>query len=80
MVRTLSSCKKESSNLVGVGGCQPPGMPPNVQSPVQVQKAVAVPDGVNSKGLSPGGFPNVCRRQVGRRRIFVQTDTGSKAQ
>jgi hypothetical protein len=80
----VSSCLKVGgSGGQGIGRslkAKPPGMPPNVQSPVQVQKAVAVPDGVNSKGLSPGGFPNVCRRQVGRRRIFVQTDTGSKAQ
>lgn len=52
-------------------------MPPNVQSPVHIHKPVAVPDGVNGKGVSSGGFSIMCRRQVGRRRIFVQTDTGN---
>lgn len=50
-----------------------PGMPPSAQGPVQVQKPLAVPDGVNSQ---KGGFQKANRRQVGGRRIFVQTDSG----
>jgi hypothetical protein len=66
---------KASVNRTQLAGVSP-GMPPNVQSPVHIHKPVAVPDGVNGKGVSSGGFSIMCRRQVGRRRIFVQTDTG----
>lgn len=43
-------------------------MPSNVDSPVQTQVALPVPDAVSA---------GICARPVGRRRIFVQTDTGS---
>lgn len=43
-------------------------MPPSVDSPVQTRIPIPVPDGV--KGSGRGG-------PVGRRRIFVQADTGS---
>lgn len=50
-------------------------MPSNVRSPVQVQTPVAVPDGVH--GGAHANFASSCSRAVGRRRIFVQTDTGN---
>jgi len=52
-------------------------MPPNKDSPVQTQMAVAaVLDGgaINRQYHS---FKNMDRKQSGRRRVFVQTDTGS---
>lgn len=50
-------------------------MPPSVDSPVQTQLPLPVPDGVlGSARIGSGG---ICTRPVGRRRIFVQTDTGS---
>lgn len=50
-------------------------MPPNEDSPVQIQMAVAVLDGAVNRQYH--GFKKMDRRQSGRRRVFVQTDTGS---
>eukprot|EP00249_Psilotum_nudum_P023566 c28924_g4_i1 orf=280-2058(+) len=45
-------------------------MPPNAQAPIHLQRFMAIPEGV-------GVAVEVdSKRQVGRRRIFVQTDTG----
>ncbi|CAM6092758.1 unnamed protein product [Calypogeia fissa] len=55
-------------------------MPPHVRSPVQIQTPVAVPDGLHYTGAHQGGSNvslNLGSRQVGRRRIFVQVDTGN---
>jgi len=49
-------------------------MPPNKDSPVQTQMAVAVLDRAVNRQYH--GF-KMERKQTGRRRIFVQTDTGS---
>lgn len=50
-------------------------MPPSVDSPVRTQFALRVPDGFLGSGRNGSG--GICIRPVGRRRIFVQTDTGS---
>lgn len=50
-------------------------MPPSVDSPVQTRISIPVPDGVMGSGRSGSG--GLQTRPVGRRRIFVQTDTGS---
>ncbi|KAJ7279823.1 hypothetical protein O6H91_Y377300 [Diphasiastrum complanatum] len=50
-------------------------MPPNVQSPVRIPKAMAVLDA--SYGGMGRNFQNFHMREVGRRRIFVQVDTGN---
>ncbi|KAI5081374.1 hypothetical protein GOP47_0004557 [Adiantum capillus-veneris] len=50
-------------------------MPPSVESPVQARIPIPVPDGVLGSGKKGSG--GVQTRPVGRRRIFVQTDTGS---
>ncbi|KAL3700108.1 hypothetical protein R1sor_018130 [Riccia sorocarpa] len=56
-------------------------MPPHVRSPVQIQTPVAVPDGTHFKGTGPSGghsqMLSLGGRQVGRRRIYVQIDTGN---
>lgn len=55
-------------------------MPPHVRSPVQIQTPVSVPDGLHYTGNHQGGSSialNLGGRQVGRRRIFVQVDTGN---
>uniref|UniRef100_A0A7I4EYQ7 1-phosphatidylinositol 4-kinase n=1 Tax=Physcomitrium patens TaxID=3218 RepID=A0A7I4EYQ7_PHYPA len=52
-------------------------MPPNAPGPVQVRKPVAVADTVNGHSVGRNGVhPNACR-QVGGRRIFVQTYAGN---
>lgn len=56
------------------------GMPPNAPGPVQVRKPVAVADTVNGHSVGRNGVhPNACR-QVGGRRIFVQTYAGERKQ
>ncbi|MCO5594590.1 hypothetical protein L7F22_048623 [Adiantum nelumboides] len=50
-------------------------MPPSVDSPVQTRISIPVPDGVLGSGKNGSGGTQA--RPVGRRRIFVQTDTGS---
>lgn len=50
-------------------------MPPSVDSPVQTRIPILVPDGVLGSGKN--GSAGMQTRPVGRRRIFVQTDTGS---
>jgi len=52
------------------------GMPPNAQGPVQVRKPLAVADTVNGQSLGRNGFHQNACRQVGGRRIFVQTCSG----
>ncbi|KAG0579708.1 hypothetical protein M758_4G118800 [Ceratodon purpureus] len=52
-------------------------MPPNAQGPVQVRKPVAVTDTVNGQSLGRSGFHQNACRQVGGRRIFVQTYSGN---
>lgn len=51
-------------------------MPSNLDCPVKTQMAVVVGDGVASREYH-GGLKSLVGRQSCRRRVFVQTDTGS---